>query len=130
MMDQQYPATMNQNLPALINFSDEEIMEQYNRALMVPLEADEQPMPIYDIIDGTDIEYGLEEEKEESEENAYGLEGEYKKDFEEWKHNYNWFGKSFQEWIQEKQEYQRELIREMEENWEDDMSDDGGKYDR
>lgn len=120
-MDQQYA---HQNLPALINFSDEQIMEQYNSAAMVPVEADEQPMPIYD-----DIECGIEEEKEESEENAYGLEGEYKKDFEAWKNNYNWFGKSFQEWIQEKHEYERELIREMAESWEDNMSDDGGRYD-
>ena len=118
MMDQQYA---HQNLPALINYSDEQIMEQYNRAVMEP---DEQSMPIYD-----DIECGIAEEKEESEGNAYGLEGEYKKDFEAWKNNYNWFGKSFQEWIQEKKDYERELIREMAESWEDNMSDDGGRYD-
>ena len=64
---------------------------------------------------------------EETEKNAYGLEGEYKKDFEEWKHNYDWFGRTFQEWIQEKKEYERKLIREMAESWEDDKCDDAGK---
>ena len=87
-MNQQYIATMNQNLIAPVNFSDEQIMEQYNRALMVPVEEDEQSAPIYDIydiIDGADIECGIQEEKEDTEENAYGLEGEYKTDFEAWK---------------------------------------------
>jgi len=157
-MNQQYIATMTQNLnlasealllppnttntsepsgssasfTSSVNCSDEQIMEQYNHALIVPVEEDDQSTPvydIYDIIDGADIECGIQEEKEDTEENAYGLEGEYKTDFEAWKHNYSWFGKSFQEWIQEKQEYERELIREMAESWEDYMSDDGGRYD-
>lgn len=56
------------------------------------------------------------------EQDAYGLEGAYKTDFEDWCKNYHWFGKTFQEWIQEKQEYWEEFARDQEETEDEKFS--------
>lgn len=81
-----------------------------------------QDTPLSDI-ENDDLEF-----EEDTEENAYGLEGEYKTDFMEWQRNYSWFKASFQEWIKEKKEYEEEIAREMQEMYEDNYSDDGGRY--
>lgn len=67
-----------------------------------------------------------EEDKHEPEDNQnesefYGLEGEYKDDFKAWCKNYHWFNRTFQEWIQEKNDFYEEMEREQREMYEDDL---------
>lgn len=111
------------------------ILEEYSTKIREP----EQPEPVeyivipnYDennnIIEDEDPVYFVDDLEANLAANSYGLEGHYKHDFDTWRANYNWFGRSFQEWIQEKQDYERELFREMRESWEDDRTDDGGRY--
>lgn len=58
----------------------------------------------------------INEVLDDTEDNAYGLEDQYRDDFNDWSYNYKWFGRTFQEWIQDKQEYLRGWEEEQKEN--------------
>ena len=125
MMDM-YQQTIENRVPEWVPTTEEEeqaILDEYNTELRTPAEPEEtEAVEIYD----PEYDYYMDEileGEQASESNAYGLEDEYKQDFEEWKYNYEWFGKTFQEWIQEKQAYWEEVARETEENWRESYTD-------
>ena len=47
-------------------------------------------------------------------ERKFILSSNHKHDYELWKYNYNWFQKSFHDWLKEKEENDNEFLQEIE----------------
>jgi hypothetical protein len=99
------PEFVDEDSDWLDTTASQSTIDMYNKKLLEDLEDYKQdPENMCIITYEDDIPY-ISASREGNDDNEYGLEGKYKKDFIKWKNDYSWYGKTFQEWIQDKKQY-------------------------